>query len=239
VPLPKVLVEESAAERVREVKARPAGKLLVHEIYRSLQGEGTRAGVPCTFVRMSGCHLRCRYCDTAHAFHEGEARDVDEVVAAVAAEGNALVLITGGEPLLQPESLALMTALADAGHEVLLETSGGVTTKGVDERVVVILDVKTPGSGEAEANVWSNLERLRATDELKFVITSEADYRWAVEQVEARGLADMAQVLFSPAFDDELGLSPTDLADWMVRDRVAARLNLQIHKVLWGDKRGV
>src|SRR2546423_7074124 len=156
--------------RLRPLADRPPGSLVIHEIYRSLQGESTFVGLPCVFVRLTACHLRCGYCDTPHAFSQGEVLPLDEVVARALALGDRLVEITGGEPLLQPEAYPLMTRLADAGKTVLLETSGAVATDMVDPRVRIILDVKTPGSGEVEANVWNNLGRLQPTDEVKFVI---------------------------------------------------------------------
>jgi 7-carboxy-7-deazaguanine synthase len=210
--------------------------LLVHEIYTSLQGEGTRAGVLCTFVRLTACHLRCTYCDTEHAFDEGTLTSVDDVLAAVQKEGARFVQLTGGEPLLQRAAPLLMRMLSDAGFTVLLETSGGVSTERVDPRVVTILDVKTPGSGEHERNVWKNLERLRAHDEVKFVITSADDYAFAKRVVDEHALPAKCTVLFSPSFP---GLAPVTLAEWMVRDRLDVRFQMQLHKVLWGEKRGV
>src|SRR5271157_1531991 len=160
----------SQAQRLRPLQGKAAGTLVIHEIYRSLQGESTFAGLPCVFVRLTACPLRCVYCDTPHAFNQGETMTLDDVVARALALGDDLVEITGGEPLLQLEVYPLMSRLVDAGRTVLLETSGAIDTSAVDPRVRVILDLKTPGSGEVEANVWSNLERLRPTDELKFVL---------------------------------------------------------------------
>jgi 7-carboxy-7-deazaguanine synthase len=211
--------------------------LRVNEIFTSIQGESTHAGRPCTFVRLTGCNLRCGYCDTAYAFHEGSEMEVAEVAERVREAGVPLVEITGGEPLLQEEVHELMRLLLDAGHEVLLETSGSLSTGGVDTRAGVILDVKTPGSGESEANLWENLERLGPGDEVKFVITGRADYEWAREMVRERGLAARAPVHFSPAWG---AVDPCDLAGWIVGDRLPVRLQLQLHKVIWpGETRGV
>jgi 7-carboxy-7-deazaguanine synthase len=217
-------------QRLRPLQGKPAGTLVIHEIYRSLQGESTFAGLPCGFVRLTACHLRCGYCDTRHAFHEGETLSLDEVVARALALGDPLVEITGGEPLLQPEVFPLMTRLADAGRTVLLETSGALDITPVDPRVHIILDLKTPGSGEVEANLWSNLGRLKPIDEVKFVLCDRADFDWAVAQVRAHQLTDRCPVHFGVAY----GLvNPTDLAAWILESRLPVRLQLQQHKILW------
>ena len=167
--------------RLQPLENKPEGSLLIHEIYRSLQGESTFAGLPCVFIRLTACHLRCVYCDTPHAFAEGRrCSTLDAVVAKALELGDDLVEITGGEPLLQQEVYPLMTRLADAGRTVLLETSGAIDTSAVDPRVRVILDIKTPGSGEVDANVWTNIDRLKPTDELKIVVCDRADFDWAV-----------------------------------------------------------
>jgi len=227
----------SHAQRLRPLQGKAAGTLVIHEIYRSLQGESTFAGLPCVFVRLTACHLRCVYCDTPHAFIQGETMSVDDVVARTLALGDDLVEITGGEPLLQLEVYPLMSRLADAGKTVLLETSGALDTSAVDPRVRVILDLKTPGSGEVEANVWSNLERLRPTDELKFVLCDRADFDWAANVVGEHRLTDRCPVLFSVAFGQ---VNPTDLAAWILESRLPVRLQLQQHKILWDpNARGV
>jgi 7-carboxy-7-deazaguanine synthase len=213
---------------------RPPGSLVIHEIYRSLQGEGTWTGHPCTFVRLTACHLRCRYCDTRHAFREGQLLTVEEVRTQALATGDSLVEITGGEPLLQAEVYPLMTSLADAGRTVLLETSGAVSTVDVDARVRIILDVKTPASGEAGANDVSNLDRLRPTDEVKFVLGDRADFDWSVSLVRDRGLADRCPVLFAPEFGR---VEPAELADWILATRLPIRLQIQLHKILWDPRR--
>jgi 7-carboxy-7-deazaguanine synthase len=211
-------------------------RLKVNEIFYSLQGESTRAGQPCVLVRLTGCHLRCGWCDTAYAFYEGEWLSRDEVLERVAAFGCPLVELTGGEPLLQPGALPLLAALCDAGYEVLLETSGAVDIAAVDPRVRRIVDVKCPGSGEAERNLWSNLDLLRPTDELKLVLADEADYRWARDLVLGRQLHRRCAVHFSPVAG---ALPPDSLAEWILRDRLPVRLQLQLHKLLWGAARGV
>lgn len=211
-------------------------RLKVNEIFYSLQGESSRAGRPCVLVRLTGCHLRCVWCDTPYAFYDGEWLTREDVLARVAAFGCRLVELTGGEPLLQPGALPLLTALCDRGYEVLLETSGAVDIAPVDPRVRRIVDVKCPGSGEAERNHWPNLELLRPTDELKLVLADEADYRWARDLVLSRRLHERCPVWFSPVAGR---LPPHDLAGWILRDRLPVRLQLQLHKLLWGDARGV
>jgi 7-carboxy-7-deazaguanine synthase len=211
--------------------------LLIHEIYRSLQGESTFSGLPCVFIRLTACHLRCVYCDTPHAFTEGQLFGLGEVLSRALELGDRLVEITGGEPLLQPEVYPLMSQLVDAGRTVLLETSGAIDISGVDRRVRVILDIKTPGSGEVEANIWSNLDRLKPIDEVKFVICDRADFDWACGAVQANRLADRSPVLFSAAFGQ---VDPTALAEWILNSRLPVRLQLQQHKILWDPSaRGV
>jgi 7-carboxy-7-deazaguanine synthase len=223
--------------RLKAIAGKPPGTLVVHEIYRSLQGESTFAGLPCVFVRLTACHLRCGYCDTPHAFSQGETLPLEAVVSRVLEDDTPLVEVTGGEPLLQPEVHPLMSRLADAGRTVLLETSGAVDTASVDPRVHVILDLKTPGSGEVEANVWSNIERLRPSDEVKFVLCGRSDFDWAVEQVQAHRLTERCPVLVSPAFGQ---VDPTELADWVLASRLPLRLQVQLHKILWDPQaRGV
>ncbi len=211
-----------------------AGTLRVTEIFHSLQGETSRAGRPTVFVRLTGCPLRCGYCDTAYAFQGGESLSQDEVLARVALHGTALVCVTGGEPLAQRGTPALLTALCDAGYDVSLETSGALDIRPVDARVSRIVDIKTPGSGEMERNLWQNLDVLNARDELKFVLTDEADYEWAREMLRSRDLAARCPVLFSPVH----GSNARQLAEWILRDRLPVRLQLQLHKLLWDDARG-
>jgi len=206
-------------------------RLKVHEIFYSLQGESTFAGRPCVLVRLTGCQMRCRWCDTEYAFYEGGWKSVEEILAEVAGLGCPLVEVTGGEPLLQPAALPLLAALCDAGYEVLLETGGGLDIAPVDPRVRRIVDVKCPASGEAESNRWENLADLRPTDELKFVLADRADYEWAKGVVADRALAGRCPIHFSPVWES---LPPGELAAWILADRLPVRLTLQQHKILWG-----
>lgn len=206
------------------------GQLRVTEIFRSIQGESTHAGRPCTFVRLTGCPLRCRWCDTAYAFQGGDSLSQDEVLAAVASHGLDLVEVTGGEPLAQVGCRPLLSALADAGYEVLLETSGALPLDGVDSRVRTIIDIKCPDSGECPRNLWSNLDLLRPGDEIKFVIASRTDFEWARDQVEARVLGRWV-VLFSPVWDE---VDPAALAAWVLERPIPVRMQIQMHKVLFG-----
>jgi 7-carboxy-7-deazaguanine synthase len=215
----------------------PTERLRVNEIFYSLQGESTLAGRPCVLVRLTGCQMRCRWCDTEHAFYEGEWLSVDAVVERVRAFGCPLAEVTGGEPLLQPGALTLLERLCDSGLEVLLETGGGLDIGAVDRRVRRIVDVKCPGSGEAERNRWQNLDDLRPTDEVKFVLADRADYEWARCLLAERPLYERCPVCFSPVF---ASLRPADLAAWVLEDRLPVRVQLQLHKLLWGaDTRGV
>ena len=211
--------------------------LTVNEVFLSIQGEGTRAGRPCAFVRLTGCPLRCVWCDTAYAFHEGTRRSEDELVAAIARWPTRLACLTGGEPLAQPAAFPFVGRLLDGGWEVTVETSGHVSVEPLDARAVVILDVKTPGSGESARMDWSNLERLRPKDEAKFVIDGRGDYEWSRELVRERALAGRCTVLFSPVHGR---LDPGTLGRWILDDGLPVRLQLQLHKYLWPDQaRGV
>jgi 7-carboxy-7-deazaguanine synthase len=223
---------------VSPADAAALGRLKIHEIFHSIQGESTHAGRPCTFVRLTGCQMRCVWCDTDYAFYEGGWLTLDGIVERVRALGCELVEITGGEPLLQPSVHPLMSRLCDDGFEVLLETGGGLDIGGVDARVRRIVDVKCPGSGEAAHNRWENLALLRAGDELKFVLAGEEDYAWAKDVIEERGLARPGlPILFAPVWG---ALEPRRLAEWILRDGLPVRLNLQQHKILWGaETRGV
>lgn len=228
---------ESAAVRVQALKSmKDKDKILVHEIFASIQGESTYAGVPCIFVRTAVCHLRCNYCDTAHAFHNGKELSVDEIIERVLALKIPVVEITGGEPLLQPRILVLMQKLCDLGLTVLLETSGAVSIRDVDPRVHVILDVKTPGSGESHRNVFANMELLRPNCEVKFVICDKVDYDYALVILHRYKLKEKCTVLFSP---EATGMNAAMLAEWIVRDLLPVRFQVQLHKVLWGDRTGV
>ena len=213
------------------MKASEGKSLTINEIYHSIQGESTWAGQPCVFVRLTFCDLRCSYCDTEYAFYEGKKRTLEEIAAAVAAFGCPLVEITGGEPLLQRNVLALMTMLADAGHTVLLETSGAHDISGVDPRVHRIMDLKTPGSGESARNLCSNIEHLTGRDEVKFVIGSREDYEWSREQVERLALPRRCRaVLFSPIFGR---IDPREIVEWILADKLPVRFQLQMHKFIW------
>jgi 7-carboxy-7-deazaguanine synthase len=211
--------------------------LRVNETFFSIQGEGTRAGLPCVFVRLTGCPLRCVYCDTAYAFHEGAVREEEDVIAEIARHPCRLVEVTGGEPLSQPAAFPFITRLLDAGWQVLVETSGHVPLDRLDRRAVAIMDVKTPGSGEGHRMEWRNLELLKPTDEAKFVIGSRADYEWSRDLVRDKRLAERSTVLFSPVHG---GLDPGELARWVLDDGLPVRVQVQLHKYLWpGVERGV
>jgi 7-carboxy-7-deazaguanine synthase len=209
--------------------------LRITEIFLSIQGESTTVGLPTVFVRTTGCPLRCQYCDTAYAFSGGERMTLDAIVAKVAHHGVRHVTVTGGEPLAQPATLPLMTRLCDAGYSVSLETSGALDLAGVDRRVMQVVDIKTPASGEASRNLWSNLEHLRAGDQLKFVICDRSDYEWSRESLAAMRLPERVEVLFSPSFETLPGRT---LAEWILADRLAVRMQVQLHKVLWGNEPG-
>ena len=209
----------------------------VCEIFTSIQGESTFAGVPCTFIRMAGCNLRCSYCDTTYAYEEGAELSEKEIVERIQTIGLRTVEITGGEPLLQDEVLPLVKKIADRGYRVLIETNGSRDIQGLDRRAVIILDVKTPGSGMADELKLSNLSFLKPEDEVKFVITDRRDYEWSRDFVREHALTKRCTVLFSPVFGT---MDPQALSRWIVHDRLEARLNLQLHKYIYGpETRGV
>ncbi len=209
----------------------------ITEIYASIQGETQYAGLPCTLVRTTGCDLRCTYCDSAFAFQGGNEMTLGEIVSAVRALGAPLVLLTGGEPMLQREIGGLADLLLQAGYRVMIETSGAHAVDSLPEAVVRIIDVKTPASGESVRMRWDVLDALRVQDAVKFVVRDEADYRWAADVIRSRGLAGRTEVLLSPVHGV---LDPQQLVSWMLRDRLPARLNLQLHKYVWSpDARGV
>jgi 7-carboxy-7-deazaguanine synthase len=210
-------------------------RLRITEIFFSLQGEGRTSGCPTVFVRLTGCPLRCGYCDTEYAFSGGEWMEISGILQQVAGFDVNHVCVTGGEPLAQKACGELLTALCDQGYQVSLETSGALDISGVDTRVSRVVDIKTPASGEAQRNLSANLERLTAHDQIKFVICDEEDYLWSRAQLETKRLAARCEVLFSPA---QGRLEPTLLADWILRDRLPVRLQLQLHKLLWGDQPG-
>jgi 7-carboxy-7-deazaguanine synthase len=211
--------------------------LRITEIFYSLQGEARTSGRPTVFVRLTGCPLRCQYCDSEYAFHGGQQRSIDDIYAEVAGYKPRYVTVTGGEPLAQPNCLPLLTKLCDAGFEVSLETSGALDIAAVDPRVSIVLDLKTPGSGEARRNVYDNLVLLKPIDQVKFVICDRQDFEWARFKIAEYDLnTKTAEVLFSASFDQ---LDAVELANWIIEDNLDVRLQLQVHKYLWGDKPGV
>lgn len=221
----------------------PAGYLRVTEIFLSIQGESTWAGLPCVFVRLTGCPLRCVWCDTAYAFYGGEKVSLADILTQVEAFRTPLVEITGGEPLIHPGAFRLTTLLLDRGYTVLVETSGAVSVALLDPRAHKIVDLKCPGSGEEPRNLWSNLEHLTARDEVKFVLKHREDYQWAVRVIRERALdrrleeGGLRALLFSPVWGE---LEPRTLADWILADKLPVRMQLQLHKLIWGPEvRGV
>lgn len=210
-------------------------RLRISEIFFSLQGESTTVGLPTVFVRLTGCPLRCRYCDTEYAFRGGEIMEINSIVAQVAAYHARHVTVTGGEPLAQPGCITLLTRLCDAGYQVSLETSGALDVSQVDTRVMKVLDLKTPGSGELNRNLYQNLEHLAPRDQVKFVICDRADYLWARETMNRYRLVERCEILFSPSFGQQ---DATQLAEWILEDRLPVRFQLQLHKILWGELPG-
>ncbi|AEV24890.1 7-carboxy-7-deazaguanine synthase QueE [Azospira sp. APE16] len=212
-----------------------APTLKISEIFYSLQGETSRTGLPTVFVRLTGCPLRCVWCDTAYSFSGGTLMSLPAILAEVARHPTQRVCVSGGEPLAQKNCLPLLTALCDAGCDVSLETSGALDVSGVDPRVSKIVDLKAPGSGEVERNLWSNLEYLTPHDELKLVLADRADYDWAVAQLRQHGLIGRCPILMAPV---QGSLEPGTLADWILADGLPVRLQVQLHKLLWGNMRG-
>jgi 7-carboxy-7-deazaguanine synthase len=216
--------------------AQSDNSLRITEIFYSLQGEARTVGLPTVFVRLTGCPLRCVYCDTEYAFQGGEQLSLDSIVEQVLAYSPRYVTVTGGEPLAQPDCLTLLSMLCDAGLEVSLETSGALSVEGVDKRVVKVLDLKTPASGEADRNDYSNIDRLLSRDQVKFVICDRQDYDWACFKLDEYALAErVADILFSPSFGQQ---DATELAEWILADNLPVRLQLQLHKLLWQDAPG-
>ena len=211
--------------------------LTVNEIFFSIQGESTRAGRPCAFVRLAYCNLRCTYCDTEYAFYEGEEMSLEDIIGRVDEYPTDLVEITGGEPLLQSAVFPLIKRFLDEGKNVLIETGGSIDVRPVDSRAILIYDIKCPDSGMMDKNVWENLSHLKPDDEVKFVLGSRRDYEWAKEQLVEWDLVSRHTVLFSPVWDQ---LDPRELAEWVLEDGLRVRLQVQLHKILWGkDVRGV
>jgi 7-carboxy-7-deazaguanine synthase len=230
-PNPLETVPPEAAHRVALLRDVPPGELLIHEIYRSVQGESTFAGLPCVFVRTAVCSQRCSWCDTPHAFNQGERMTRDAVLAKALAFDCPLVEITGGEPLLQADVFPLMTELADAGRTVLLETSGAHDVRPVDPRVHIILDLKCPDSGECHRNLWSNLDALKPSDQIKFVIASRRDWDWAAATIREHRLDERFQCLVSAVFGS---VAPVELVGWLLDSGLSrVRFQLQVHKYVW------
>ncbi len=204
--------------------------LKVNEIYYSIQGESSKAGLPCVFVRLTYCNLRCSYCDTEYAFYEGEEKTIEEIIAEVKKFNCNLIEITGGEPLVQSESIELMTKLCDEGFEVMIETGGSLPIKDIDKRVMIIMDLKCPSSKMMKKNLYQNIDYIKKIDEIKFVIGSRKDYDWSKEIVDTYRLNDKCSVLFSVVFGQ---LEPVQLINWILEDRLKVRFQLQIHKIIW------
>jgi 7-carboxy-7-deazaguanine synthase len=210
--------------------------LRIFEIFHSLQGESSRVGLPTVFVRLTGCPLRCGYCDTEYAFHGGATQSFEEILAKVASYQAQYVCVTGGEPLAQKGCHQLLKMLCDNGYQVSIETSGAIDISQVDQRVSVIMDIKTPGSGEESKNLWGNIAHLSAKDEVKFVLVDRADYDWAKQVIADYDLNSKCPVLFSPVYKT---LPPDQLAAWVLQDHLRVRMQVQLHKVIWGEKAGV
>ena len=208
----------------------------IFEIFHSLQGETSRIGLPTVFVRLTGCPMRCTYCDTEYAFSGGGNMDIADILQKVAEFGTKFVTVTGGEPLAQKESYTLLTALCDAGYNVSLETGGKIDISPVDARVSVILDIKTPASNEEKNMLWSNIDHIKAKDEIKFVLCNRADYDWAKAKIITLNLVQKCPILLSPSYHD---LPANELAAWVLADQLPVRMQVQLHKILWGEKPGV
>ena len=211
-------------------------QLKIFEIFYSLQGESSRVGLPTIFIRLSGCPMRCHYCDTAYAFQGGVMMDIDDIMETIKKYNTRYVTVTGGEPLAQKEVLSLLKVLADQNYDVSLETGGGISIKEVDPRIKIILDIKTPESGEEKKNHWENLNLIHAKDEIKFVLCSREDYDWAKKILDQYKLTEKCHVLFSPVYQK---INATDLGNWILQDQLPVRLQIQLHKLLWGEKPGV
>ena len=228
-------MDAAASGGAIDASAQPEQRLRISEIFHSLQGEADAVGWRTVFVRLTGCPLRCTWCDTEYAFHGGQWRTIAEVLTEVAVYATRHVCVTGGEPLAQKRCLGLLAQLCDAGYEVSLETSGALDVADVDPRVRKVVDLKAPGSGETARNLWSNLAHLLPHDQLKIVIADRTDYEWASAMLQEHALATRCQVLFSPVHGK---IVPRDLAEWILADRLDVRMQLQLHKLLWGGEAG-
>jgi len=219
--------------------------LIVNEIYRTISGEGITAGLPCTIVRLTGCNLRCKWCDTTYAYDEGQRQSLEEIISRVNHAGVELSLITGGEPLLQPATPRLLEELCNAGHTVLLETNGSMDISGLDKRVIICMDVKCPGSCQADSLRWENLDYIKSQDEVKFVLTDRNDYEYARKIIQDANLIERCNVIFSPAWAVHQShkrwlIEPSEVVKWILADNLNVRISLQIHKIIWpGEKRRV
>jgi 7-carboxy-7-deazaguanine synthase len=211
-------------------------QLKIFEIFYSLQGESSRMGWPTIFIRLSGCPMRCHYCDTAYAFQGGSMMDIEDIMTSIKKYDTRYVTVTGGEPLAQKEVHNLLKTLADSNYEVSIETGGGLSIKEVDPRIKIILDIKTPESGEEKKNHWENLEIIESKDEIKFVLCSREDYDWAKKILDQYKLTQKCSVLFAPVYQK---LDVTDLGNWILKDQLHVRMQIQLHKLLWGEKPGV
>ena len=217
--------------------------LVVNEIYQTISGEGTTMGLPCTIIRLTGCNLRCKWCDTTYAYFEGKRYCVDEIISQVNAAGLELVLVTGGEPLIQSATPMLLEKLCDAGYKVLLETNGSRDISDLPERVIICMDVKCPGSGQADSLRWENFDYIKSQDEVKFVLTDRNDYEYARKIIQDANLIERCNVIFSPAWAVHQShkrwlIEPGEIVKWILADNLNVRLSLQIHKIIWPDKRG-
>lgn len=209
--------------------------LRITEIFHSIQGESVSIGLPTVFIRLTGCPLRCNYCDTAYAFSGGKLTSIEQIIERVKPYECKYICMTGGEPLAQPNAINLLKQLCDLGFNVSIETSGAISIAAIDPRVIIVMDLKTPGSGECDKNKLDNLAYLKPEDQIKFVITDRKDYEWACNMLKEHKLTNISQILFSPSFEQ---LNPTTLANWILEDKLSVRFQLQLHKILWNDAPG-